>query len=157
MPELHVIAAGSLVDFAIDEVGIPVGRVSTLYMYPLSFLEFLVALGHKEWTASIVQPNFLSNLSEPLHEKLLEMVGLYLAIGGMPEAVNDWLNEQSSRAVKAVHADIIYTYEQDFSKYAKKHQIKYLSLIFLKAIDQLADKFVYSRIGEYEKGNWHQH
>ncbi len=151
VPELHVIAAGSLLDFAIEQVGIPVGRVSTLYMYPVSFIEFLVALGHKEWAKLIIDYNIAKKFSDPLHEKLLALLGSYLAIGGMPEAINEWIKTNASRNVKIVHSDLIYTYEQDFGKYAKIHQIKYLHLIFLKAIEQLAHKFMYARVGEYQK------
>lgn len=150
IPELHVIAAGSLLDFAIEQVGIPVGRVHMLYMYPLSFLEFLVALGYEEWAKTILHYN-PTHMSESLHNKLIDMIGTYLAIGGMPESINEWLAEKTSRAVKRVHADLISTYQQDFGKYAKKHQIKYLNLIFLKAIEQLANNFVFSYVGEYKK------
>ena len=78
-------------------------------------------------------------------------MGEYLAIGGMPEAVNEWVKTKTSRAAKIVHSDLIYNYQQDFGKYAKKHQIKYLNLLFQKAIDQLANKFMYNRVGEYKK------
>jgi predicted AAA+ superfamily ATPase len=151
MPDLHIIAAGSLLDFAIEEVGIPVGRISSLYMYPLSFVEFLVALGHKEWARTITTYTPTSSMSDPLHEKLLNLVGVYIALGGMPEAINIWIKTSRSRSVQMVHADLIYTYQQDFGKYAKKHQIKYLNLLFLKAIEQLSNKFMYTRVGEYKK------
>ncbi|HLB94514.1 MAG TPA: AAA family ATPase [Candidatus Babeliales bacterium] len=150
LPELHVIAAGSLLDFAIEQVGIPVGRVSTLYMYPLSFLEFAVATGHATWAKAILDYN-PQYMSLPLHEKILALLGTYLAIGGLPEAVNEWVHSQTSRAVKTVHSDLIYTYEQDFGKYAKQHQIKYLNLIFLRATEQLANKFMFTKFGEYKK------
>ncbi|CAN5164023.1 hypothetical protein BH09DEP1_BH09DEP1_4990 [soil metagenome] len=132
-------------------MGIPVGRVSTLYMYPLSFLEFLVATGHHQWAKAIISYQSPTTISEPLHEKILELVGTYLAIGGMPEAINEWINTKTSRAVRTVHSDLIFTYEQDFGKYAKAHQIKYLHLLFLKAIDQLTKKFMYAKVGEYKK------
>ena len=148
MPELHVIAAGSLLDFAIEEVGIPVGRISQLYMYPLSFLEFLVAMGHKEWAELIISK---SPLFDQLHEKLIDLVGIYLAIGGLPEAVNEWLETTTTREVRIIHEELLYTYVQDFGKYAKKHQIKYLDLVFKNAIKQLARKFMYSRIDGYQK------
>lgn len=151
MPELHVAAAGSLLDFAIEQVGLPVGRISTLYMYPISFLEFLVALGHTTWAKVIIEHTTNEPLSDPLHAKLLALVGEYLAIGGMPEAVNVWIKTKTSRSAKIVHSDLIYNYQQDFGKYAKKHQIKYLNLLFQKAIDQLANKFMYSSVGEYKK------
>ncbi len=148
MPDLHVIAAGSLLDFAIDQMGIPVGRVNTLSMYPLSFLEFLAALGHKEWVALIISK---SPLFEELHAKLMEYVGLYLAIGGMPDAVNAWLEEGSSREVRIAQDGLLYTYLQDFGKYSKKNQVKYLELIFKRALSQLSRKFIFSRIDGYKK------
>ena len=147
-PELHVIAAGSLLDFAIEEVGMPVGRVSQRVIYPLSFLEFLVALGHKKWAQAIIadKPVF-----DELHKKILDLVGFYLAVGGMPAAINKWLDHNRSRAVKEAHADIVATYVGDFNTYAKKHQQKYLSLVFNKAMQQLSKQFKYARIGEYKK------
>lgn len=152
MPALHVVAAGSLVDFAIEQVGVPVGRITTLYMYPVSFFEFLVALGHLEWAKALLRytPNQPLN-NEALHEKLIHLIGIYLAIGGMPEAVNAWLHNKTSRDAKTVHMDLIYAYEQDFGKYAKKNQIKYLNLLFSKITEQISNKFMYSRVGEYQK------
>lgn len=151
VPDLHVAAAGSLLDFAIDQVGIPVGRVSSFYMYPVSFLEFIAALGHSKWLKLIIDHSLEEPFNEPVHKKLLELVGQYLAIGGMPEAINEWINTKKSRASKIVHSDLIFNYQQDFGKYAKKHQIKYLNLLFEKAIDQIGNKFMYNRVGEYRK------
>src|SRR3990172_11714559 len=102
MPELHVIAAGSLLDFAIQQVGVPVGRISSLYMYPMSFLEFLVALGHQRWAQSILNHNLDEPMFDSLHNSLLDLVGTYLAIGGMPAAVNAWVQTHVSREVKKV-------------------------------------------------------
>lgn len=151
MPELHVAAAGSLLDFAIEQVGIPVGRVTSLYMYPMSFFEFLIALGHGQWAEAIVQHGPDNPVSDSLHEKLLGVLGIYLAIGGMPEAVNEWIKTKTSWESKKVHADLLYAYQQDFGTYAKKHQVKYLNMLFQKAVDQLSNKFMYTRVGEYQK------
>jgi len=151
IPDLHVAAAGSLLDFAIDQVGIPVGRVSSLYMYPVSFLEFIAALGHNKWVALIVAQGLEEPLNEAVHRKLLSLIGEYIAIGGMPEAINEWINTKKSRASKVVHSDLIFNYQQDFSKYAKKHQIKYLNLLFEKAAGQIGNKFMFNRVGEYRK------
>lgn len=149
MPDLHVIAAGSLLDFAIEQVGMPVGRVTALYMYPLSFLEFLVAIGYERWARAIIdEPAYAI---EPLHKKLLSILGTYLAIGGMPAAINEWLETKDPREVGVIHANQLYTYQQDFGKYAKKHQIKHLNLMFLKATEQIGNQFIFSRVGEYQK------
>lgn len=151
MPDLHVIAAGSLLEFAIEQVGVPVGRVSFLYMYPLSFLEFLAALGHEQWLKAILTYSPENPMNPELHEKLIAVLGHYIAIGGMPDAVNEWVTTKTSRSVKIIHSSLIDTYQADFGKYAKNHQIKYLALVFLKAMEQLSRKFVFSRVGEYQK------
>ncbi len=148
MPELHVIAAGSLLDFALEKVGAPVGRLDQLYMYPLSFFEFRVALGHERWAQLILSasPHF-----EEVHQRLIELVGLYLAIGGMPATVNAWRKSRVSRKAKRIHSRLLLTYEQDFDTYSRKHQIKYVSLVFNAAIAQLSHKFKYSKLSEYRK------
>jgi predicted AAA+ superfamily ATPase len=69
----------------------------------------------------------------------------------MPEAINEWINTNTSRSAKIVHEDLIFNYQQDFGKYAKKHQIKYLNLLFQRAIDQIGNKFMFNRVGEYQK------
>lgn len=151
MPELHVVAAGSLLDFAIKQVGMPVGRITSLYMYPLSFFEFLVALGHQDWARAITERTSADSMSDPVHEKLLGLLGAYLAIGGMPESVNEWVETKTSWSSKKVHADLLVAYQQDFGKYSKKYQIKYLNILFKKAVNQLSNKFMYARVGEYKK------
>ena len=90
MPELHVIAAGSLLDFVTEYIGIPVGRVTSLYMYPVSFIEFLGALHQDFLVEEILKHTPEAPLSDPIHQKLLSFVGEYLAIGGMPEIVQCW-------------------------------------------------------------------
>lgn len=151
IPELHVIAAGSLLDFTIEQIGMPVGRISSLYMYPLSFLEFLVALGNEKWAQEILNHQIDTPLLEPVHNKLLHLVGTYLAIGGMPAAVNAWVQTQTPRNVKKIHSDLLDSYQQDFNKYAASRQIKYLDALFHNALSQLSNKFMYSRVGEYRK------
>jgi len=151
MPNLHIAAAGSLLDFAIEQVGVPVGRVSSLYMYPFSFLEFISALGHNQWVKLIIEHNSTTTLNEQVHKKLLSLIGEYIAIGGMPEAINEWIATKTSRASKIVHSDLLFNYQQDFGKYAKRHQIKYLNLLFEKATAQIGSKFMFTRVGEYQK------
>jgi hypothetical protein len=151
MPELHVIAAGSLLDFAIEQVGMPVGRISSLYVYPMSFIEFLVALGNERWAQSILQHDPQKIFLEPVHNKLLDLVGTYLAIGGMPAAVDAWVKTQTPRNVKKIHTDLLDSFRQDFNKYAAVHQVKYLDALFNHALSQLSNKFIYSHVGEYQK------
>lgn len=153
LPELHVIAAGSLLDFMIQAKGIPVGRVSSLYMYPLSFFEFLCACGHEALAQELIPGTFIAPLSEPIHHKLLSLFGEYCAIGGMPEAVMRWKDSDGDPASSfEVHHTLLDTYRQDFGKYADKFQIKYVSTLFDAIPRFLGMKFKYSSIeGDYRK------
>lgn len=148
MPELHVIAAGSLLDFAIKEVGIPVGRVSFLHMYPLSFLEFLWAMGNEKLLEALMQTTIHTPLSNNSHEKLLAILGEYLAIGGMPKAVKEWRETKSFVKCSKIFSRIINAYQQDFNKYAKKLQLKYVSALFNKCPRFLRQKFKFSNISQ---------
>lgn len=149
MPELHVIAAGSLLEFAVEKVGMPVGRVSLLYVYPLSFLEFLAATGHSQFIEAILKGEALSEI---LHHQLLEYLGHYLAIGGMPEVVDAWVATKDPGAVYEAQKQLIETYRQDFPKYAKKHQIPYVDVLFNQIPHFIGEKFKYSSVhGEYKK------
>jgi len=151
MPDLHVIAAGSLLEFAIEQVGMPVGRISSLYLYPLSFLEFLIAQNKHQWAKALLKQDPEKPLFEELHTSLINQLSLYFIIGGMPEAVKQWVASQSLRTVGKIQAEHLDTYRQDFGKYAKKHQIKYLELLFSQAVEQLGSKFMFTRLGEYKK------
>jgi Predicted ATPase (AAA+ superfamily) len=146
MPELHVIAAGSLLNFAIEAVGIPVGRVSFLNMYPLSFIEFLQASGHGLLIEKIIHHQGFQEMSTFVHQELLSLIGQYVAIGGMPQVVHAWCAEQNPRTIAQFHQALINSYRQDFYKYAKNLNIKYLNALFGSIPFQLGKKFKYSAI-----------
>ena len=152
MPNLHVIAAGSLFDFAIEQVGIPVGRVESLYMYPMSFLEFLAASGAIVLVEEILSHTLEKEMSETIHKKLIALLGEYIAIGGMPQAIQVWRDTKDPRDCSKIHHTLLDTYRQDFGKYANKFQIKYVDLLFESVPLQLGGKFKYSLIeGEFRK------
>jgi len=152
LPEQHIIAAGSLLDFAIAKVGVPVGRISFLYLYPLSWLEFLKALGYDLWIEEILNHNIQNPFDENIHQTILQVVGEYLAIGGMPEVVKKWAETKNPQSCAEIHHSILESYQQDFHKYATKHQIQYISQLFEEVPRQLGQKFKYSLIqGEYRK------
>lgn len=152
MPELHVIAAGSLLDFAIEKVGVPVGRIEFYHLYPMSFLEFLKATDHNLIFEEILNHNVCESLNEVVHDKILEILREYLAIGGMPEVVQSWKVTKNPGICTKIHHAILHSYRQDFGKYAKDHQIKYVELIFDAAARQLGKKFKFSELeGDYRK------
>lgn len=149
MPALHVIAAGSLLDFALQQVGLPVGRVSILYMYPLSFVEFLVAIERRALAEAIVKGE---HFSEVIHDKLMDLVGEYFAIGGMPEAVSKWVELKNPKECFQIHHNLIISYRQDFEKYAKKHEIKFVDILFRQIPYFIGEQFQYKNVpGEYRK------
>lgn len=152
MPELHVIGAGSLLDFAINEVGIPVGRVESLYLYPLSFIEFLAALDETLIIEAILLHELEQEMSPVVHAKILSLVAQYLALGGMPEVVSCWIRLKDPFRCSKIHETLARAYQQDFGRYAKRSQIKYLNLVFNEIPRQLGRKFKYSNIeGDFRK------
>lgn len=152
MPNLHVIAAGSLLEFAVAKVGVPVGRISMLYMYPLSFLEYLVAIGHHMIAKEILNHPAGVLMEEVIHNKILDLLGEYLSIGGMPEAIDRWIQTKNPASALDVLQQIAATYRQDFEKYARKTQVKYLELLFRQIPHLVGKDFSYREIhGEYRK------
>lgn len=152
MPNLHVIAAGSLLEFAIAKVGVPVGRVSMFYMYPFSFLEYLAAIGHRMIAKEIIDHPSGIPMEEVIHTKILDLLGEYLSIGGMPEAILRWTQTKTPSAALQVLQQIAATYRQDFEKYAKKTQVKYLEQLFQQIPHLIGKDFSYRHIhGEYRK------
>lgn len=144
-PELHVIAAGSLLEFVLDELpSFGVGRIRSLYMYPFTFDEFLMAQGldltveHKR-KASHEEP-----LTEMAHKALVEQLRSFYLVGGMPAAVTEWIETRSYLEVSHIHNDIIDTYLDDFSKYKKRVSPVLLQQVLRSVALQAGKKFVYS-------------
>lgn len=120
-PEYHVIAAGSLLGIAINRknYSFPVGKVQMINMYPLSFKEFLIAVGRENLIEEI-QKHFQDNfrMDKDIHELCLKLYRTYLIVGGMPEVVQTYLDEQKVIAAIDVQAEILQSYERDMTKYA---------------------------------------
>ncbi len=148
MPSLHVIGAGSLLEFALEQVGIPVGRVETLTVYPMSFAEFLVAKGGLLMLQSIYEK---ATFSEAIHNKILKILGEYFVVGGLPEVVFSWINTEQISSPQTILRAIVGTYKQDFEKYAKKTQLKYLNLLLQHIPLQVGGKFKFQSVGDYRK------
>jgi uncharacterized protein len=152
LPELHVIAAGSLLDFAIEKTGIPVGRVESLYMHPVSFIEYLAAIDEKLIVDLIMNHPIEQDISASVHERILGLLGEYLALGGMPRSIQTWVEKKNALDCAKIHHGLINTYIQDFGKYARNLQVKYVELIFDQIPLQLGQKFKYSNVeGDYRK------
>ncbi len=147
-PGLHLIVAGSLLEFALEEVpSFGVGRVRSLFMFPLSFNEFLLA--HKE-TALL---NLLINhdaeapLPEVIHQKLVTYFKRFLIIGGMPEVVSKYITTNNLLECQRVLDDLIISVEADFAKYKKRVSGDRIREVFNSVIKQTGNKFSYSYRG----------
>lgn len=120
-PGLHVIAAGSLLEFTLQELPTyGVGRIHTLFMYPMTFDEFLNANNENGLISMKKQADSQHPLDAAFHEKLIEYFRIYLLVGGMPEAVLAWIKTHNFNQCSHIQEDIILTYEDDFSKYKKR-------------------------------------
>lgn len=120
-PGLHVIAAGSLLEFTLQELPtFGVGRIHTLLMYPMTFDEFLNANNENGLISMKKQADSQHPLDAAFHEKLIEYFRIYLLVGGMPEAVLAWIKTHNFNQCSHIQEDIILTYEDDFSKYKKR-------------------------------------
>ena len=152
MPNLHVIAAGSLLEFVLDEIpSFGVGRIHSMYMFPMTFDEFLLANGEQLLLDARGQANIDAPLPTPLHEKLIGLMRTFMLVGGMPESVVKWVQTHDFLQCQEVQDDIITGYEADFPKYKKKVDPQLLIATMKSAATQATKKFVYSRVpGEYK-------
>jgi len=147
LPSLHIVGAGSLLEFSLEKEGIPVGRVQSYYLYPMSFKEFLEAKGKDKLIEIILD----GRISEFEHKLIMKELYEYLSVGGMPEAVNSWVESEDILEVKLIHNSILDTYAQDFNKYTKKKQIEYVEKVFSRIPSMVGKKFIYSHIDESVK------
>jgi len=145
MPELPLIAAGSLLDFALNthEFSMPVGRISYLYLEPLSFEEFLDAVESQELRAYLEKYDWNLDIPAAIHSQLMKSIKEYLIIGGMPAAVSSWVDEKSLDMVNQIHFDLLATYRDDFAKYSGRLSTERLEDIMSSIPRQLGKKFIY--------------
>jgi uncharacterized protein len=149
-PELAIIATGSLLDFALDdhEFSMPVGRISYMYLEPMSFEEFLLAQSQHKLCDFLAKFELKNEMSEAIHDRLWQFLREYIFVGGMPAAVNSWVQHKSFIKVDEIHQNILATYRDDFSKYAKRISIERLDDIFKAVPRLLGKKFKYSAINK---------
>jgi predicted AAA+ superfamily ATPase len=146
-PEVHLIAAGSLLGVSIGKTNsFPVGKVNFMTLYPMSFAEYLEAVGEPLLAEKLVTPE---NLPELLHEKLMDLLKRYLFIGGMPEVVADYAKNKDIAAARQIQMDILKAYQRDFSKYSHPAQALKVTEIWQSVPHQSAKenkKFTYQEV-----------
>ena len=148
LPELHVVCAGSLLEHALNELNIPmpVGRVEFLYMYPLSFKEYLNAIGQNRLVDYIESFNFENPFSEVIHNKILQYLRFYFFIGGMPAVVKNYIENENLSDTQRIHHNILTSIQYDFAKYGTKTEQQYLQIVLNYCGRNIGKKVKYSNI-----------
>jgi len=148
-PELHVVAAGSLLEFALEELpSFGVGRIRSLFMYPLSFPEFLTACDKGLLLDAIKNASPDKPLDDVIHRKALEYLRIFLIIGGMPEVVAMYVSEKDMYKCQFVLDDLMISLRSDFVKYKQRIPALQISTVFDSAVKQAGSKFVFSKAGQ---------
>ena len=151
-PQYFIIAAGSLLGVSLQKNNsFPVGKVDFLQLYPLSFIEFLQNTGEALLANELVNKNW--EVVSTFHEKLVEKLRLYYFIGGMPEAVVSYIENNDLKMVRTIQQKIIIGYENDFAKHAPNEIVPKIRMVWQSLISQLAKenrKFIY---GQIKKGS----
>lgn len=154
-PEYHVAVAGSLLGITLHEgTSFPVGKVDMLYMYPMDFEEFLLAMG-KEQLVELLRNNSWTALT-PLRGMLTELLRQYYFVGGMPEAVKAYVERGDIWEVRSIHSKIIDAYRNDMSKHAPKQQVQRINMVWNSIPSQLArdnKKFIYGALRKGARAN----
>jgi hypothetical protein len=155
MPDLAVIAAGSLLEFTLADhnFSMPVGRINYMYLEPLSFEEFLDANNLKTLKSYIENYNLSMHIPKALHLQFMKALKEYTLIGGMPAAVLSWIEEKNLDKVSQIHVDLLSTYRDDFAKYSKHLSVDRLEEIMAAIPKQLGKKFVYSKVNPNVSSN----
>ncbi len=150
-PEYHIAVAGSLLGIALHQgVSFPVGKVTTLQLYPMDFEEFLMAKGEKQLLGIMQEQKFeVLNL---LHEKCKDLLREYYYVGGMPEVVKSYVEKKQLSLIRTLQNEILSNYARDFSKHAPQQEVPRISMVWQSILGQLSKenkKFIY---GALKKG-----
>ena len=157
MPQLPVIAAGSLLDFTLanHRFSMPVGRISYLHLEPMGFIEFCHACGEEplaRWLdESLTVSAIRSGVPTDLHDKAIALFRSWVLVGGMPAAVEAFARERSYLPVADVHRELLATVRDDFAKYADRVHHHRLASVLDSVPNQLGQKFTYAKVDREER------
>ena len=149
-PQYHVVAAGSLLGIAMhSNDSFPVGKVDFMDLYPLSFSEFLEAVGQEAFARLLAKKDW--GLIAAFRSKLIDLLKQYYYVGGMPEVVNAFINHKDYAEVRQLQQTILDSYDRDFSKHAPIAEVPRIRMIWRSVPAQLAKenkKFIYGVVKE---------
>lgn len=154
-PELHVISAGSLLEFAIAQIpSFGVGRIESLFLFPMTFFEFLDAIGEGQLIEYIKLSSFEKPVDDTIHKKILELFRKYQIIGGLPASVKNYSEKKDILGCQKVLDNLITTLKDDFAKYKDVIPLEKLDEVFKSVALQNGSKFIYSRISDERSSNY---
>jgi hypothetical protein len=153
LPNLHLIAAGSLLDFALADhaFSMPVGRITYGHLEPMTFAEFLLAAGEERLLKAIRACTPNGGVPDALHPRLLELVRTYALVGGMPAAVADWVEHRSFTHTSEIHRDLLQTIRDDFAKYKRGVHTMRVAKVFAALPRLVGRKFQPRQVDADEK------
>lgn len=148
LPNLHVIGAGSLLEFVLNgaDFKMPVGRIEFLYLRPFSFGEYLEALGKGNLRSYLQSIRYGDIVEKATHEHLLSLVKEYIALGGMPAVIAEFLASKKLLRCQEIQTAILTTFRNDFGKYAKRTPHEKLQMIFSKAPGLIGQWIKYTKL-----------
>lgn len=148
-PDLHVMAAGSLLEFALQELpSFGVGRIENLFMFPFSFDEFLLGMGEESLYQLKTRHGFDNPLLPPFHEKLLDYLRKFFVLGGLPEVVDSFARNRDYLHAQQILDRLISGFEDDFAKYKKRVPVSRIREVFKYTVFQAGKKFNVSKASE---------
>ena len=153
MPDLHIIAAGSLLEFVLQEhtFSMPVGRIEYAHLGPMNFEEFLEALGRQRLVEWLCALSVTDVVPESLHRELSDLVRRYCIVGGMPEAVASYAKSGSFLECERIQQNLLAAYRDDFARYGTKAQIRLIEKVFARLPHLVGGKFMFSRVDPEER------
>lgn len=148
-PELHIIAAGSLLEVKIKNHGLamPVGRIEYAYVYPLTFFEFLEAVGEKRILDFLKNVKIAETIPASIHERALKLFNDYALIGGMPEVVAGYIKKNSQADLNLLYSSLLTAYLEDIYKYASSADVKYIRHALEQAPYFAGERITYEKFG----------
>ncbi len=148
-PQIAVICAGSLLEFSLNDenFSFPVGRVEFYHLGPMTFDEFLIAIGETSLSECLRSATY----KEHLHQKMIDHLHLYYYIGGMPKIIQTYIDTKSLIDVRQIQQNLIQSYRLDFPKYGKKINVDRLSNVFRKVTATIGQKVIYQHIDTESK------
>lgn len=150
LPQLPIVAAGSLLEFTLADhtFSMPVGRVGFLHVEPMIFSEFLQAHGQHDLLERLTSWKAESEFSTTLHDVAHSWFYRYIMVGGMPAVVNNDIAGSDAHKIRDIQYDLTATYRSDFTKYNKKIDTRILEATLVAVANSIGKKFIYARIQE---------